>query len=299
VTGTAGSYAAEGAGTEPLRSWWLVSLRQSLGYGRTKAGLVITVFIVLVAVLGPLVAPHSPTELVGVPFSPPSASAPLGTDYVGEDVLSRVLSGGLSVLWMAFGAGFIGVAGGTALGVVAGFARPWADEAIMRSLDVLLAIPVVVFVLLVISMLGSSPALIVVLVGLSWMPTVARTVRAATLEIAHREFIEAAEVIGTPRRRILLDETLPNLMPIVLVELGLRCAWSIALVAVISYLGFGIPPPKADWGLMINENSIGLSIQPWAVAAPAACIALFSLGVSLLADGVSQAVSGIDRKAGS
>ncbi len=281
-----------------LRSWWAVGLQDSWRYGRTRVGLVITVLIVLLAVFGPLLAPHSPTQLVGPSFAAPSASSPLGTDYVGEDVLSRVMAGGRFVLWMAVAAGLIGTIGGATLGIVAGYGRKWVDEAIMRSLDVLLAIPVLVFALLFISMLGSSPALIVVLVGISWMPTVARTVRAATLEIGRREFIEAAEVIGTPRRQILVHDILPNLMTIILVELGLRIAWSIALVSAISFLGFGISPPHADWGLMINENSIGLAVQPWAVVAPVICIALFSIGVSLLADGLGQAVSGIDRKVG-
>jgi peptide/nickel transport system permease protein len=233
---------------------------------------------------------------VGRPFEGPSGSFPLGTDYVGEDVFSRVLAGGRFIVWMAVGAGLIGVLGGTALGVVAGYSRKWVDEAIMRSLDVLLAIPVLVFVLMFISMLGSSPVLIMILVGLAWLPTVARTVRAATLEITKREFIEAAEVIGTPRRWILLQDVLPNLMTLILVELGLRCAWSISLVAVINFLGFGVSPPRADWGLMVNENVVGAAVNPWAVVGPIICIALFSIGVSLLADGLSQAISGSDRR---
>jgi peptide/nickel transport system permease protein len=199
---------------------------------------------------------------------------------------------------MATSAGLIGVVGGTLLGVAAGYGRRWADELIMRSLDVLLAVPVLVFVLMFISMLGSNPVLITVLVGVAWIPTVARTIRAATLEIVQREFIEAAEVIGTPRRQILVRDVLPNLMTLILVEFGLRCAWSVSLIAVLSYLGFGISPPAADWGLMVNENSIGASVQPWGVVAPIVCIALFSIGVSLLADGLSQAVSGADRRAG-
>ncbi len=281
-----------------LRSWWAVGLKDSWHNGRTRVGLVITVLIVLLAVFGPLIAPHSPTQLVGAPFAGPSGRSPLGTDYVGEDVLSRVLSGGRFVLWMALSAGLIGTIGGGTLGIVAGYGRKGVDELIMRSLDVLLAIPVIVFALLFISMLGSSPLLIVVLVGISWMPTVARTVRAATLEIGRREFIDAAEVIGTPRRQILAHDILPNLMTIILVELGLRIAWSISLVSAINFLGFGISPPHADWGLMINENSTGLAVQPWAVVAPVICIALFSIGVNLLADGLGQAVSGIDRKVG-
>jgi peptide/nickel transport system permease protein len=298
VTATAAPLDVSPERETDLRSWWTVALKDSWRYGRTRVGLVITVLIVLLAVFGPLFAPHSPTALVGPPFASPSGASPLGTDYVGEDVLSRVMWGGRFILWMALAAGLIGTIGGSTLGIVAGYGRKWVDEAIMRSLDVLLAIPVIVFALLFISMLGSSPVLIVVLVGISWMPTVARTVRAATLDIGRREFIEAAEVIGTPRRRILAHDILPNLMTIILVELGLRIAWSISLVSAISFLGFGISPPRADWGLMINENSIGLAVQPWAVVAPVVCIALFSIGVSLLADGLSHAVSGIDRKVG-
>ncbi len=280
------------------RSWWRLSLRGSLRYGRMRAGLVISAFIVLLAIFGPFFAPHSPTALVGIPFSPPSSHALLGTDYVGEDVFSRVLWGGRYVVWMAFLAGTIGVVLGTALGVFAGYSRRAADEVIMRSLDVLLAIPAVVFVLLFVSMLGSSPVLISVLVGIAWTPSVARTIRAATLEISQREFIEAAEVLGTPRRKILFNDILPNLMSLVLVEFGLRCAWSVGMVAAISFLGFGISPPRADWGLMINENSIGLAQQPWAVVAPVVCIGLFSIGISLIADGLSRAIAGIDRTAG-
>jgi peptide/nickel transport system permease protein len=298
MTATADTFGLGEERDAALRSWWRVGLRHSLRYGRMKAGLAISVFVVLVAIFGPLLAPHSPTELVGPPLHGPSAGSLLGTDYVGEDVFSRVLSGGRFILWMAFLAGLTGTVCGTALGVVAGYSRRWADETIMRSLDVLLALPAVVFVLLFISMLGSSPLLISVLVGVAWMPTVARTVRAATLEITHREFIEAAEVLGTPRRRILLHDVLPNLMTLVLVEFGLRCAWSVAMVAAMSFLGFGVAPPRADWGLMINENSIGLSQQPWAVVAPVVCIALFSIGISLIADGLSRAVAGIDRTAG-
>jgi peptide/nickel transport system permease protein len=278
------------------RSSLVLSLRESLRYGRTRAGLVITALIVLVAVFGPLFAPHSPTQFVGAPFRPPSATSPLGTDYIGEDVLSRVLSGGRFILWMAVGAGLLGVVGGTALGVSAGYVRKWLDEPIMRALDVVLAVPVTIFVLLFISVLGSTPVFIMVLVGVGWMPTVARTIRAATLELGEREFINAAEVIGTPRRRILLHEMLPNLTTLIVVELGLRCAWSISLVSVISFLGFGISPPTADWGLMINENQIGIGIQPWAVVAPFVCIALFSIGVNLIADGFGRAAAGLGRK---
>jgi peptide/nickel transport system permease protein len=294
------SDAAELPAAEPgrrARSWLGGALRDSLRYGRAWFGLALTVLVVLVALLGPVFAPHTPTEFVGVPFSGPAAGMPLGTDYLGEDVLSRVLNGGRSVLWMATLAGLLGAVVGALLGLVAGYLGSRTDNTVMRILDVFLALPQIVFVLLFISMLGSNPWLIVFLVGISWSPAVARTVRAATLDIAQREFVAAAEAIGVPRRRILGQEILPNLMGTILVELGIRVAWSIAVVAAVSFLGFGISPPAPDWGLMISENNLGITIQPLAVLVPIACIAAFTIGTGLLAEAFSQAVSGVDREA--
>ena len=124
----------------------------------------------------------------------------------------------------------------------------------MRGMDIILAFPQIVLVLLFVSMLGPNLALIVVLVALSWVPQVARVARGVTADVVHREYVESAEVIGLSRRRILAREILPNVTTPLMVEYGLRLTWSIALIAAISFLGFGIQPPNADWGLMINEN---------------------------------------------
>ena len=116
------------------------------------------------------------------------------------------------------------------------------------------------------------------------------------MEVVHREYIESAEVIGLSRRRILAREVLPNVTTPLLVEFGLRLTWSIAIIAAISFLGFGIQPPNADWGLMINENRNGLTVQPWPVIVPALCIALFAIGTNFMAEGVSRTIAGIDRR---
>jgi peptide/nickel transport system permease protein len=161
----------------------------------------------------------------------------------------------------------------------------------MRLMDVILAFPQIVLVLLFISMLGSNLALIVGLVALSWVPQVARVARGVTADVVHREYVQAAEAIGLPRRRILMREVLPNVATPLLVEYGLRLTWSIAVIAAISFLGFGIQPPNADWGLMINENRNGITLQPWAVVAPAACIAIFAIGTNFVTEGISRAVA--------
>lgn len=274
-------------------------LRAALQLKRTRVGLGVTIGVALVALVGPFVAPYEPTAFVGAPFQGASSNALLGTDHLGQDVLSRLLWGGRDVLWMSLAATTLGVGLGAAVGLLAACSRPLVDEMLMRTSDLLLAFPQVVLVLLFVSLLGPRLWLIVLLVALAWAPQVARVIRGATLEIVGREYVQSAEALGVPRWRILVEELLPNVATPLLVEFGLRLTWSIALVAGISFLGFGIQPPAADWGLMINEARTGLTVQPLAVLAPVACIAAFTVGTNLVAEGVSRAVSGIDRdKAG-
>lgn len=270
-------------------------LRAALRLRRTRIGLGMTVAVALLALVGPFVAPYEPTEFVGPPFQGTSSIALLGTDHLGQDVLSRLLWGGRNVLWMSLAATTLGVGLGAAVGLLAACSRTLVDETLMRTSDLLLAFPQVVLVLLFVSLLGPRLWLIVLLVALAWAPQVARVIRGATLEIVGREYVQSAEALGVPRWRILVEELLPNVATPLLVEFGLRLTWSIALVAGISFLGFGIQPPKADWGLMINEARTGLTVQPLAVLAPVACIAAFTVGTNLVAEGVSRAVSGIDR----
>jgi peptide/nickel transport system permease protein len=265
---------------------------RALRSGRTRIGIAITAVIVLVALVGPLLASHDPSALAGIPLQKPSGDFPLGTDYLGHDVLSRLLWGGRSVVWMSFAAATLGVGLGAAVGMLAGFSRSRLDDGLMRAMDVILAFPQIVLVLLFVSILGSNLALIVALVALAWVPQVARVARGVTADIVHREYIQAAEAIGLPRRRILFREVLPNVATPLMVEYGLRLTWSIAVIAAVSFLGFGIQPPNADWGLMINENRAAITVQPWAVVGPALCIALFAIGTNFITEGVSRAVAG-------
>lgn len=277
---------------------WIVVLRHSLADARMRLGLVLTALVVLLVLVGPAFAPHALDAIVGLPYAAPSHTAPLGTDYLGQDVLSRVLWGGRSVLWISVAATTLGVGLGVVVGLLAGYSRNWLDELLMRPLDVVYAFPQIVLSLLFISMLGPKLWLVVVLVALAWVPGVARVTRGITIEAAGREFVEAAEVLGVPRRRILFGEILPNLTTPLLVEFGLRLTWSIGLVAALSFLGFGIQPPNADWGLMINENRNGLIIQPWAVVVPVCCIAVFTVGTNLMTEGLARTIAGVDRRGG-
>jgi peptide/nickel transport system permease protein len=274
-------------------------LGDALRLGRTRVGLAIVALLVLVALAGPLVAPHSPTEFVGIPNSSPSADAIFGTDALGRDVLSRFLHGGGTVLWISAAATLLGIVVGVVVGLIAAYARNWLDDVLMRGNDVLLAFPQIIFVLLAVSAIGPKLWLIVLTVGLTHAPRVARVIRGAALEIVQRDFVKSAEVVGEKRWRIVFAEVLPNVTSPLLVEVGLRMTYSIGLVAGISFLGFGLQPPAADWGLMINENRLSITVQPWAVLLPVIAIGLLTVGTNLITDGLSRALAGIDRKADS
>ena len=281
-----------------LRRWlWLEILRNAVRLTRTRIGLAIVAFIILIAFAGPLVAPYSPTEFVGPPNSGPSGEAVFGTDALGRDVLSRFLYGGRTVLVLSTAATVIGVAAGVAVGLLAAYGRNWLDEVLMRASDVLLAFPPIIFVLLLVAAVGPRLWLIVLTVAATHAPRTARVIRGAAVEVVERDFIRAAEAVGEKHWRILLGEILPNVTSPLLVELGLRMTYSIILVAGISFLGFGLQPPTADWGLMINENQLSITVQPWAVVLPTAAIGLLTVGTNLVTDGIARAAIGIDRRA--
>lgn len=272
------------------------AFRQALGFRATQVGLALTLLAIGVALLGPYFAPHSAADFVGAPFSPPSEGAPLGADALGRDVLSQLLLGGRSLLWMAFAATCLGVGCGALLGLVAGYSGGTLDEAIMRTMDVLYAFPFLVLAMLFVSLVGPKTWLIVLIVAIGWLPGVARTTRGITADVSGREYVEAVEVLGVPRRRILLGQILPNLSTPLLVEFALRLTWSVGAIAALSFLGFGVQPPNTDWGLMINENRNGLALNRWAVLGPVVCIATFAIGTNLLAEGFSRVVAGVDRR---
>jgi len=280
------------------RREWVQLLSDALHYRRTQIGLALFLFIVALAAVGPYFAPYSPSEFVTMPFAKPSSIAAFGGDNLGRDVLTRVLYGGRSVLILSIIATAIGMVLGVSLGLFAGYARAAVDDVVMRLLDVLLAFPQIVFVLLLVSVLGPRLWLIVLTVGLSHAPRIARVARGSTLEVKERDFVKAAESLGVSRSKIAFTEILPNITSPLLVEFGLRLTYSIGLIAALSFLGFGLQPPSADWGLMINENRIGLIIQPYSIFVPVALIAILTIGVNLATDGMARAMIGIERDTG-
>jgi peptide/nickel transport system permease protein len=284
------------AAAPPMRNrQWATLLRATVHQWRGRIGLVIVIILVAIALLGPLFAPHSPTAFVAAPNSPPGAHVLFGADSLGRDVWSRFLHGGLSVLGLSLASTIVGVGVGLVVGLTAAYSGGWLDEVLMRIADVFMAFPQIVLALLLVTAFGPKVWLIVLTVGISHAPRVARVIRGAAVQVVERDFIKAAEAVGEPRRRIIFGELLPNVTSPLLVELGLRLTYSIGLIAGINFLGLGLQPPASDWGLMINENRLALTFQPWGVLLPIIAIALLTIGTNLLTDAFARAAIGIDR----
>lgn len=263
-------------------------LRRATRLRRFRTGLALTTLVLAVAVLGPAAAPYSPTAFVAAPFSMPSWHLPFGADYLGRDVLSRFLCGGVSLLLISMPATLLGVGAGTAVGIAAAMFKGPTGETCMRLLDVLLAFPQVVLALLFITILGPKPWLLIGVVALTHFPQSTRVMKGAATDIVERDFVRAANIIGMPRYKIVFEELLPNVGAQLLVEFGLRFTYSIGIIASLGFLGFGRQPPNPDWGLMISENKVALLFQPWGTLLPVVTIAVLTVGVNLVADAIGR-----------
>jgi ABC-type dipeptide/oligopeptide/nickel transport system permease subunit len=253
-------------------------------------GALIVGFVLAVALLGPYLAPHDPDAPVGLPNSGPSGSAPFGTDVLGRDVLSRLLHGGRSVILLAAAATILAYLIGLTIGLVAGFSRSFVDPLLMRTVDVMLAFPPLLFVLILISGAGTGVTVVVIAVAAIQAPSVSRVVRTATQVVAVRGYVEAAVARGESTFAVIRREVIPNILAPVLVDFGLRFTYSILIIASVNFLGLGLQPPSSDWALLISENRQYISLNAWSVLAPAAMIALLTIGVNLLGDAIARSL---------
>jgi ABC-type dipeptide/oligopeptide/nickel transport system permease subunit len=227
---------------------------------------------------------------VSVPLSPPSSHYLLGTDFLGRDVFSRLLYGGRSVITLAALATGLGYLIGMSVGLIAGFSRSRIDPVLMRSVDVMLAFPPLLFLLVLISGAGTGIEVLVIGVAAIQAPGISRIVRTATLEVSVRGYVEAAIARGERSYAVIVREVLPNIMAPVLVDSGLRFTYSILIIASVNFLGLGLQPPASDWALMISDNRQYIAIQAWAVLAPAAMIALLTIGINLTGDAIARSL---------
>jgi peptide/nickel transport system permease protein len=274
-------------------------MRVALGMWRTRVGLIITAMLVFVAFFGRYFAPYGENEGIGVAMKPASQldkSSLFGSGELGRDIWTRFLYGGRPILISAFFATLLALVLGTVIGLLAAYSRGLLDDILMRTMDVMISLPQIILALVVIAMFGASNLLIVLTVGMSTVPRIARVVRGSAVTVVERDFVGAAEALGEPRWRILVSELLPNITAPLLVEATLRLTFSIALIAAIAFLGFTADPLAANWGLMIDQHRSGLlGDQPWGTILPVIAVALLTIGTGLIGDGLSRAAAGIDR----
>ena len=254
-----------------------------------KAGLLITGTIVVVGLLAPWIAPH-PWDVISMRtrFLSPNATYWLGTDEYGRDVFSRLLMGARLSIAMGVSATLISLFIGVPIGLAAGYLRGAVDELLMRSIDVLLAVPAIMLGLLVLAVTPPSLWKTSVAVGFVYAAPVARLTRSITLSLANEDFIQAAKARAETTSYILFREILPNAWPPLIVEGSLRVTYAILLGSALSFLGLGAQPPSSDWGLMIAEARNFIDRAPWIALAPGIAMCVLVIGINLLGDGARE-----------
>jgi peptide/nickel transport system permease protein len=273
-------------------------LMRSLRLWRTRIGLIFVIIVVAIAVFGPMIAPHAPDEFITIANSKPGVNGAgiFGTDYLGQDVLSRFLHGGRSILWLSVVSTAIGLIVGVAIGLIAAYARNYLDDILMRTMDVIMAFPQIMLALVAVSLLGASDWLVIAAIALTTAPRVSRVARGAAQPVVERDFIAATESMGLKRWRILNGELLPNILGPMMVETTLRLTYSVTTVASLAYLGLAPDPNAANWGTDIQKNQAVLVTNPWGSLLPILAIALLTMGTGLIGDGIARTAAGIDRE---
>jgi peptide/nickel transport system permease protein len=249
----------------------------------------IVLVLVVISALAQVIAPYPFDQMhVRDRFSPPDFQYLAGTDEYGRDVFSRLLIGSQLSLVLGVTATLISMTIGVPLGLLAGYRRGLPDELVMRALDVMMAFPPIMLVLLILAVTPPSLMKTAVAIGVLSAPPIARVTRSATLDLMTGEFMEAARARGERLWYMLLRELLPNVWPILMVEASLRVVFAVLLGAVLSFLGFGVQPPAADWGLMISNGRAFVDTAPWISLAPGLAMSITVIGISLLGDGMRE-----------
>jgi peptide/nickel transport system permease protein len=279
------------AAPAPTRGQRAGELGRALLRSRTFLfGAGVLTFWVLDAIFWRAVVPHDPSATGTDILAGPSRDHLLGTDNLGRDVFSRVLAGATSVLTVAPLATLIGLIGGTTIGLVSGYYRGLVDDVASRIVDAFLAFPAVVIALLALTVLGSSTVTVILVIGILFMPIIARTVRAAVLVEREREYVAAARLRGDSGPYVMLAEILPNVTGPIAVEGTVRLGYAIFAAATLSFLGVGLQIPSPDWGLTVAVERVNLAVNAWTVLGAAIALATVVVAVNLVADGVRQAV---------
>ena len=264
-----------------------------------KFGLLVILIYIIVALFAPLIAPYGEAEVFPIPYAPWSSEFIFGTDQIGRDIFSRLIYGARNTVGIAVATTALAFIIGGILGLAAAIARGWLDQLLSRTVDVLMAIPSLIFALVLLSIFGSTVTNLIIIIAVLDSTRVFRLTRAVSINVVVMDYVEAARLRGEGLIWIMRREILPNIMPPLIAEFGLRFCFVFLTIAALSFLGVGIQPPTADWGSMVRENASLIQFAQYDLKAgltpllPAAAIALLTVAVNFVVDWFLHKTSGI------
>lgn len=258
-----------------------------------KFGIFIVLAYIFVALFAPWLTPYGESEIVGGPFELWSEKYPLGTDNLGRDMLTRLLYGARNTIGIALVTTLLAFLIGGITGILAAILGGWADQLMSRVVDVLMAIPSLIFSLLLLTIFGTSIPVLIIIIAVLDSTRVFRLARAVSLNVVVMDYVEAARLRGEGLGWITFREVLPNIMPPLVAEFGLRFCFVFLTIAALSFLGLGIQPPTADWGSMVRDNATLISYGDITPLLPAGAIALLTVGVNFIVDWFLHKTSGL------
>ncbi|MCO6407761.1 MULTISPECIES: ABC transporter permease [Hoeflea] len=262
-------------------------------------GMIVVALYILVAIFADVIAPYGEAEIHPVPFAPWSDEFIFGTDQIGRDVLTRLIYGARNTMGIALATTFLSFLIGGGLGLVAAINRSWLDQGLSRFVDVLMAIPSLIFALMLLSIFGSTITSLILIIAVLDSTRVFRLTRSVAVNVAVMDYVEAARLRGEGLGWVMRREILPNIMPPLVAEFGLRFCFVFLTIAALSFLGVGIQPPTADWGSMVRANASLIQFAKYDMTAaitpllPAAAIALLTVAVNFIVDWFLQKTSGL------
>lgn len=264
-----------------------------------RFGIVVISIYAFVAILAPWLAPYGESQVFPTPYAPWGKEFIFGTDHIGRDILSRMIYGARNTVGIAVATTIISFLIGGSLGLAAAINRSWLDQALSRSVDVLMAIPSLIFALVLLSIFGTNVVNLIIIIAVLDSTRVFRLTRATALNVVVMDFVEAAQLRGEGIGWIMRREILPNILPPLIAEFGLRFCFVFLTIAALSFLGVGIQPPTADWGSMVRENASLIQFAQYDLRAgltpllPASAIALLTVAVNFVVDWFLHKTSGL------
>ena len=288
-----------GAVLEKRSTWQRFVLDLKKSPVSARFGLIVIAIYIFVAVFAPWLAPYGESQVFPAPYEPWSKEFIFGTDQIGRDILSRMIYGARNTVGIAVATTALAFFIGGALGLAAAIAKGWVDQLLSRLVDALMAIPSLIFALVLLSIFGTNIINLIIIIAILDSTRVFRLTRAVSLNVVVMDFVEAARLRGEGLAWIMRREILPNILPPLIAEFGLRFCFVFLTIAALSFLGVGIQPPTADWGSMVRENASLIQFAQYDIKAgltpllPAAAIALLTVAVNFVVDWFLQKTSGI------